>query len=115
MPLTPGGALASGDVARALVQRLVSGGGAVRGVVAEDVLVVLGDVPWVDGLTWLGQDEAARGLWLPTWQAPTVPVGLVGRAVAGTVGLPAVLLPDLVVSVVEAAPFDLQRLQRWAS
>ncbi len=76
--------------------------------------MVLGEVPWVDGLTWLGADPAAPGLWLPTNRAPTAPPGLVTQVVARSATLPAVYVEGLIIPVAEARPLARDLLARLA-
>ncbi|MES3025186.1 MAG: hypothetical protein V4857_26730 [Pseudomonadota bacterium] len=80
----PGGLVAAGAVARRVLLAL-------RGytdehlqslsmVATRDLLVVLGAndaLPWVDGVRYCAPDPLARGLWLPTHQAPQLPLDLV--------------------------------------
>ncbi|MCB9694928.1 MAG: hypothetical protein H6736_24245, partial [Alphaproteobacteria bacterium] len=64
VPLAPVGMLATGAAAARLAER-VSRRRDLRGVVTDDVLVVLGtDLPWVDGAVYLG--EPASGLYTDT-------------------------------------------------
>jgi hypothetical protein len=108
-PLVPAAAAAAGAVARRLAARLLAHGddalaklaGVARGG-AEPVLVVLGeaaDLPWVDGVLYLGRDPRAPALLVPTLLEPDVPIELVARAVvrrASAVGpSPFALLPDV--------------------
>jgi hypothetical protein len=100
-------ALAAAAVARARA------GAGLRAVASAGRVVVLGDepdLPWCDGVTYLGRDG---GLLLPTAMAPSVPADLLRAAVQRLVppgcGLVAVL-PDAVL----AAPVPVRRLDAAA-
>jgi hypothetical protein len=85
-PLSPCGAAALGDVARDWVGRLLRSSDEVlatfSGVGGAGGIVVLGaDLPWVDGLEWLGRDALAPALLLPTNRRPSVPVDVLQEAV----------------------------------
>ena len=102
-PLRPAAVLGHGPVtqllARALADR-VSRGIDLEVHAGDGYLLAIGDeaeLPWVDGVTWLGRDGA---LLVPTTLAPTPDVGLVGRAIARHIGSRigwVALLPDLVL------------------
>ena len=81
-------------------------GAELRAVADADCLVALGDagdLPWVDGVTYLGWD---CGLLLPTTLAPWPPAQLIRESLATDHGL-VVLLPDrMLVSVVPVRPAD---------
>jgi len=77
-PLQARAVVASSAAARALGRRVAELDDDVlrtlAAVAGEDVFVVLGDssaLPWIDGVTYLGRDEAAPDLLLPTAMAPT--------------------------------------------
>lgn len=112
-PLSPVAGLARGgaraawiDVLRARIQPTWSGVG------NASLIVVIGeDLPWVDGIEWLGRDPAAPGLYLPTLVRPDLPLDLVARAALRTVGrAPVVLLPDLLVPLDAARPLHVDHL-----
>lgn len=127
-PLAPCAVLALRAAADALLARLraldearLSRLQAVRGA---HFLLVQGnarDLPWSDGLIYLGKDAAAPQLLLPTAQAPNVPSALFERALArhcrsGPRGLPgpwAVSFdPPLVISLAESRALSLQTVRR---
>lgn len=79
-PLVPWAVAATGDVARRLAERLLELDRAISsrlyGVAGPTTLLVLGEetnLPWVDGVAYLGRDPAAPGLLLPTHLEPLVP------------------------------------------
>ncbi len=81
---------AEGAAAAALVRCLLGRDdaslGTLRGVASTDRVVVEGPaeaLPWVDGGRYLGRCPEAPGLSLPTAEDPTVPVGLLERALHG--------------------------------
>jgi hypothetical protein len=89
-PLQPQAVLAEGDAAKALVRRLQerSDEGLVRlrGVRTSSLplaLLLVGepeDLPWADGVVYLGRDEAAPSLFVPSLLEPTFPIALLERA-----------------------------------
>lgn len=81
--------LAEGAPAAALLTRLLALSdehrASLRGVADARRVLVLGAadrLPWVDGLRYLGRAPEAPTLTLPTAQDPTVPLGLLERALA---------------------------------
>jgi hypothetical protein len=80
------------------------------GVSAKEAIVLIAkqeaDLPWVDGIQYLGKDPDAPQLLLPTARAPAVHAGLFERAIvakARTVGLIAVL-PDPPAAIIPLKP-----------
>ena len=76
------------------------------------------DLPWIDGIVYLGRDPAAPALLLPTTLAPDVPPALLERAVlarlSGAAPPIAVLVdPPALVPLGEARPVDRGVLARW--
>lgn len=64
------GCWAEGEVARRLARKLRPGSG-LRLVTGDSLLIVLGsEVPWVDGLIYLGRQQL---LYLPTLWQPNLP------------------------------------------
>lgn len=90
-----------------------------RGVAGPEVLLALGpDLPWIDGVQYLGSDPAAPGLLLPTTAAPTVPAELLAQALRGRAApgsMPLAVLPDppRVVPTGSARPIDRPSLSKW--
>jgi hypothetical protein len=124
-PLVPSAAVAEGSAARRLARRLLQLEDAALarlvGVAAPGLLAVLGaegELPWVDGIRYLGRDPRAPSLYLPTAIAFAAPLALVERALlaaapAGAAPL-AVLLPPLrLVPLGAARPVERARLTRW--
>jgi hypothetical protein len=95
--------------------------GALQGIAGEGFLAVLGEedqLPWVDGVVYLGREASSPSLLLPTNREPLVPPPLLERAVLGRLRSPqppiAVLVdPALLVSAGPARPIDRERLQAW--
>ncbi len=86
VPLVPRVAIARGAAAAAMVRRLRAMGdeelAGLDGAAGPGVIAVAGrELPWVDGVVYLGRDEAAPGLLVPTALEPEVPIALVERAV----------------------------------
>jgi hypothetical protein len=119
-PLVPRAVAAAGAALERLIDRLRQLPGdrlsRLEGVVGEDLLVVLGaadDLPWVDGVVYLGRSEQAPSLLLPTAVSPSIPESLLDRAVrlrAGSMPPPLAVLPDraLVASVAAARPLTAE-------
>ena len=120
-PLTPVAVAARGDVARALARRLLAldddALSALRGVAGADVLLVAGtDLPWVDGVLYLGRDPAAAALLLPTALEPSVPAHFLERALEARFGAgPLAVLPDppAVVAAGAVRPIARETLAAW--
>ncbi len=128
-PCEPVGAIAWDASARALAKRLLaleddhlsrlraSGG------TSECLLLLLGetaDLPWADGVVYLGQDAEAPTILLPTLLAPSVPLPLVERLIlqrSGDLPFPIVFLPHtgLLISVTTARPVSRRILSVWLS
>lgn len=123
-PLAPRAVAAVGDVARALGRRLAQLDDASLGrlavVASATLLLVLGeqaDLPWIDGVTYLGRDDSAPELLLPTALAPSVPPAVLEAAIkarsAGASPI-AVLMPSrLIVPCGVARAIDRARLVAW--
>ena len=122
-PLTARGVAGSGAVARALAHRLTAFDdaalGALVAVASAELLIVLGDastLPWVDGVSYLGRDDAAPGLLLPTTVAPSVPPAVLEAAVRAMIARPPVAVlaaPARLVACGLARAVDRARLTAW--
>ena len=122
-PLKPIGVAGRGRVARALAQRLLARDemalSLLKGSAGADVLIVLGAeelLPWVDGVTYLGRDEAAPSLLLPTTHQPSVPLPLFECALLkrNLLAPIAVLLdPPAMASVNAARTISRATLMAW--
>ena len=124
-PLAPLAVVAEGEAARRLALRVLTcpDGTMARlsGVAGRGLLVLLGaeaDLPWVDGVRYLGRDPEAPALLLPTALALTAPLLLVERALLGAAkdAAPpyAVLLEPLrLVPLGGARSLERARLGAW--
>lgn len=118
-PLPPVAVAVRGPAARRLARRLLEEGrlGGFEGVVADDLLVLMGgDLPWVDGCTYLGRDARSPALLLPTTEEPTVPVEILERAVLqrfSNLERPLALLGPQVVPLGAARAVARGPLQAW--
>lgn len=86
------------------------------GLVGPDLLVAVGpDLPWVDGVVYLGAEAAAPRLWMDCRLEPDIPAGILASAVAARVpGRVAWLLePARLVPLAGAERFDPAALGRW--
>jgi hypothetical protein len=124
-PLVPEGQVATGRVAQALARRLLRSDpealARLKGVAGDDVLVVLGepgDLPWVEGIAYVGRDPRAPALYMPTNLEPVVLPDLLQAAVlrksAGGVP-PVVILPSpaVIVAVGSGRPIERAALETW--
>ncbi|MDC0670815.1 bpX5 domain-containing protein [Nannocystis radixulma] len=103
IPLAPAAVVASGPVAARLADRLLTFADDVllrlRGVAGRDLLVLTGessDLPWLDGVDYLGRDPLAPGLYIPTTLEPAPAAPLLERALrrrAPQLATPLALLP----------------------
>jgi len=122
-PLIARAVAASGAAARALGRRLAelddAALGALAAVAGADLLIVLGEpssLPWVDGVGYLGRDDAAPGLLLPTALAPSVPPAALEaavRAAAGSAPVAVLAAPRRLVPCGRARAIDRERLVAW--
>ncbi|WAS92418.1 bpX5 domain-containing protein [Nannocystis punicea] len=87
VPLSPQAVAAAGPVAARLVDRLLTFTDdaltRLRGVAGPDLLVLTGesaDLPWLDGVEYLGRDPLAPGLYIPTTLEPAPVAALLERA-----------------------------------
>ncbi|MEL6349543.1 MAG: hypothetical protein AAFV53_40950 [Myxococcota bacterium] len=119
-PLPAGAVLGEGEAAVRLVRRLLNGyRDNLRGLAADDQVVIIGkteDLPWVDGVQYLGKDPRAPALLLPTMLNTAVPISLVERALilrAQEGDLPLVVTPSKVIACGNARPLDVEQLHRW--
>lgn len=116
-------ALAHGEAASRFAARLLALDDAtlqtLRGVASPSLLIIAGaDLPWVDGVVYLGRDSGAPQLYLPTTRDPDVPAALVARAIARRhprLPPPFAVLdePRMIVSLAAAGVIDRQRLLAW--
>lgn len=86
-PLRPCAAVAEGEAARRLAARLLARSdeelSRLSGAAGPGMIAVLGaeaDLPWTDGVLYLGRDPDAPSLLLPTALAPGAPLPLWERA-----------------------------------
>ena len=130
-PLAPFACVARGAAAQALGRALLAWDAArlarIKACAGDDLLLLLGegpDLPWQEGITYLGRDEAAPHLLLPTSRRPDVPVDLFARALAGQIteakGAGAVLPDDtpdglLWIPIWAAGPIERESLEAWTA
>lgn len=101
-----------GPVALALADRVLRAPGDWQGVVGDQLLVVIGaDLPWVDGVRFVGL--AHPGLWLDTRTEPQVPLPWLAARLVKQGPVAWVREPDLLIPLAEAAPLHLPTLQAW--
>lgn len=128
-PRDPVGVIARDEAARTLARRTLERDDTylsrlrAAGGTAECLLLLLGateDLPWADGVIYLGTDGDAPSLLLPTMLTPSAPLPLVERLIlqrAGDLPIPVVYLPDtgLLLSATIARPVSRRVLSVWLS
>ena len=97
--------------------------GRLLGVVGKKTLVVLGaeaDLPWVDGVVYLGRTSSAPGLLLPTLLTPIVPgPHLLEQALRKRfpdVAIPLAVLPENPTTVIpcgHALRLEAKEIEKW--
>lgn len=125
-PLVPCAVVAGKDAARRLAERLLAMDDTalarLSGVASQTHLVVLGeesDLPWVDGVSYLGQDPRAPSLLLPTQIEPVVPAAnLFERALRkrfANLSPPLAILPETftVISCHRALRISRDAIETW--
>jgi hypothetical protein len=121
LPLEPAAVAARGPAARLLAQRVLRLSdktfSRLSGIGGHDLLILIGegpDLPWVDGVCYLGRDPRAPSLLVRCEWEPTVPPEILEEALlrkAGPSPRPlAVMEPDLVCPVGHARPLSRTRL-----
>lgn len=83
IPLQPKAVVSRGTIAARLAQKLLEGPqenlSQLQGVSGTELLVILGEekmLPWVDGVMYLGKDEQAPQVYMPTYLQPNIPSAL---------------------------------------
>jgi len=124
-PLRPCAAVAEGEAARRLAQRLLAKDdealARLSGAAGSGLVALLGaedDLPWADGVVYLGRDPAAPALLLPTALAPLAPLELWERALLAALDAPALpvavlLAPLRAISLGGARPLQRAALEAW--
>ena len=123
-PLQACAVVARGEIARQLAHRVLEASDEQlarwRGVANDELLILLGErdeLPWADGAMYLGRDEHAPSLLLPTTRTVQVPVALFERALliqmAEHAPPFAVFAEAQVISLAGARPISREVLSRW--
>jgi hypothetical protein len=127
-PLDPVAVVGTGPSARALARRLLSDDDEflvkrrAAGGTADCVLYVVADttdeLPWADGVVYVGRDPAAPSLLIPTMLEPSVPLPLVERSLRARFPLlapPLVYVPlaGRVLTATAARPISRRVLTAW--
>lgn len=123
-PLLPTAVAARGNKSKVLAKRLLEFSDETltlfRGVAGKELLIVLGDeanLPWIDGVEYLGFDNRAPALLLPTIFEPVLPLPLIEKAIlAQTKMIPPISVfiePVALASIVAARPVLRQSLIKW--
>jgi len=88
------------------VRDRIAGGAELRAAADTDCVVALGDprdLPWVDGVTYLGWDS---GLLVPTMLAPWPPAPLIRESLGIELELVVLLRDRVLVSPIPVRPAD---------
>jgi hypothetical protein len=123
-PRVPAAVVASGDPAKELARKLLASDDTKwanwKGVATSDAIVLLGEaesLPWVDGVAYLGSDERAPHLLLPTNREPNVPLDLLQQALIEQSPFPPPLAfietTNMVVSLSQARELSRDVLKSW--
>ncbi|TNE85597.1 MAG: hypothetical protein EP330_25075 [Deltaproteobacteria bacterium] len=113
-PLAPLAAVATGEAAHRLARRLLAREDlrGLRVAVADHLLLVRGeDLPWVDGIRYLGRDPQAPRLLLPTTHTPPVHPSLLQSALGRPTAVS--LFPPLLLDLGALGPVSRERLEAW--
>jgi hypothetical protein len=114
-----------GPAARALGARLLAESDErlrkLRGVAGRGALVVLGpsdELPWADGVHYLGRHSSAPSLLLPTTLRPDVPLEVFEQAVLEREPrllspVCVIAAPPRLISVNDALPIERDKLRGW--
>ena len=114
VPLSPVAVVGRGEVASRLVDLVIERGCSWHGVVGNGLIVVLGDdLPWVDGVLYLGRAAGQPALLHDTRLEPDVPVAWIAKRLCGRGAIAWLQSPDLLVPLGAAAPFHAPALQAW--
>lgn len=123
-PRVPVAVVASGETAKELARKLLASDHtkwtSLRGVATSDAIVLLGEaesLPWVDGVSYLGSDDRAPHLLLPTNREPNVPADLLQQALVEQSPFPPPLAiietRNTVVSLSQARELSRDALRSW--
>ena len=120
-PLAPAGVMARGVARDRLVARLLSETDErllrLRGVATPDGMVAMGEaLPWAEGVQYVAPDPDASSLWTLTARVPTVPRGLLQRAVLARCpqdAAPILLVDGMAIPLGPARPLVRARLRGW--
>jgi hypothetical protein len=124
-PLVPCAVIASGEAAPRLASRVLERTNGelarLRGVAGDGLVLLVGDaddLPWVDGVAYLGRDAAAPSLLVPTSLEPSIAPALFERAVlarAARLVPPVAVLeaPPRLVSTADARALSRERLRAF--
>jgi hypothetical protein len=123
-PRIPTAVVAVGPVAKEFAMRILASDDLSmvrwKGIATSDAIVLLGEsetLPWVNGVAYLGSDERAPHLLLPTNRDPNVPVDLLQQALIERCPFPPPLAmiesSNTVVSLSEAREITREVLKSW--
>ena len=118
-PLEVEGVAADGAVTAPLVKKLLSrlpSLNGVRGVRAGSGLVLLGpaaDLPWCDGLTYLGRPNPQSLLYMAVHLVPSLPIEWLAHSLRQQCAPPWALLPDnRVIGLAQASCLEAELLRQ---
>jgi hypothetical protein len=97
--------------------------GPLRAVLGDELLLLLGneqDLPWSDGVIYLGREPMTPELWLPCAIEPNVPASLLLRALRSRFQTDSLLAPfavslepPVVVPLVDAQPLTRELIGKF--
>ena len=97
----------SGSAAVKLARRLVERPLKLTGVRCEGRLVLLGEeLPWVDGVVYLGREHPLDAVLLPTHLEPDWPVSWIAQALQRQSSPPWAVLPEVIVGLSRASRIE---------
>ncbi len=115
-PLTPIGLCVRGEAARRLARRLIAQPRNLVGVHTRDALILLGDdLPWVDGVVYLGKEHPLDAVLLPTHLQPDWPASWIAQALQRQSTAPWAVLPDLIVGLSRASRLEAHILEEFCA
>lgn len=126
-PRSPRAVVGVGDGARALISRfdemtdaMLSG---FSGTAAHELLVIFGkedSLPWADGVGYASPSSEVAEIWLPTTQAPSLPLDLLAKSLLASHKRSPILVwpkPQWIIPLDRQTPLSRHWLQnikeRW--
>lgn len=110
----PGGCTAVGPAALRLAERLLEAPRPLSGVQAGDRLVLLGDdLPWVDGVVYLGRESPLDPVLLPTHLQPDWPASWISEVLRRRSKPPWAVVPGAIIGLSRATRVEPEVLEEF--